>query len=471
MSLRTQLTLLCALAVAAAVVIVSLVAYFATQDRLLSQIDATLHDRVGPVASAEGLPEPGAGGGDGGRGGEQRDPFANTDTFFQVINQSGAVVAAPQNQQLALPVSDRDRAVAGRTSGAYTHDVTVSGVHLRMLTSPGRDGQAVQVARSLADVEASLRGLRWILIVVSAIGVAVAAVAGLLVARRALRPVAHLTAAAEHVAETQELAAAIDVHGTDEVARLGRSFNAMLAALSASREQQQQLARDASHELRTPLTSLRTNIEILARADDMPPGERKELLRHATLELEELTKLVSELVELAADQRVAAHEFVEIRLDELARAVVDRAARRTGARFDVATSPTLIVGNPTLVERAAGNLLDNAAKWSPPGSSIEVTAENGTFSVRDHGPGIDAADLPHVFDRFYRAQSARSKPGSGLGLAIVRQIAEAHGGHAWVERAAGGGTIAGFALPIVEFGSSEPSAESEAEPSPSSSAS
>ena len=261
------------------------------------------------------------------------------------------------------------------------------------------------------------------------------------------------------------LGAAIHVHGSDEVARLGRSFNAMLAALSASREQQQQLARDASHELRTPLTSLRTNIELLARGEDMPAAERRDLLTHATLELEELTKLVSELVELAADQRVAAHEFIDIRLDELARSVVERATRRTGVHFDLDTPPTLVVGNPTLIERAAGNLLDNAAKWNPPGSSIDVTVENGTFSVRDHGPGISKADASHLFDRFFRAESARSKPGSGLGLSIVKQIVEAHGGRAWVEPAPGGGTVAAFALPPVELGSTEPPIAGSAEPS------
>jgi two-component system sensor histidine kinase MprB len=444
MSLRAQLTLLSALSVAAAVVVVSLVAYLAAQDRLRGQIDDALYARARIVEDARGLPRRNAGEPNGGFA--PRDPFGQNDTFFQVIDKSGAVVAEPASQQLHIPVGNDDIAVANRTRDTLLHDITVDGVHLRVITSPGTADEAVQIARSLEEVDASLAGLRDILLIVSGAGIAIAALLGLFVAQRSLRPVARLTAAAEHVAATQDFEASIEVRRNDEIGRLARAFNEMLQALHESRQQQQQLVTDASHELRTPLTSLRTNIEVLARADDLPERERRELLRDVTFELEELTKLLGELVELASDRRTEAQAFEDVRLDELAAAVVERAARRSGLRIELSARPTLVVGNYNLLERAAGNLLDNACKWSPPEVPIEVSVADGRFQVRDHGPGIEQSDRTHVFDRFYRADAARSKPGSGLGLAIVKQIVEAHGGTAWVDAAPGGGTIAGFEL-------------------------
>jgi two-component system sensor histidine kinase MprB len=454
MSLRTQLTLFTALAVAASVILVSAVAYFATQDRLRSQVDDTLRTRSVNVADARDLPrrEPGEQ-----PGGEPTtppaNPLADSDTFFQVINGSGAVIGTPASQTVVLPVNSDDIAIAGGERRSVMRDVHVDGLHLRMITSPGRNGEAVQVARSLDQVDASLSSLRSALLLVGAAGIALSALLGLLVARRSLRPVARLTAAAEHVAATQDLGASIEVQRNDEIGRLATSFNQMLSALQESRQQQRQLVNDASHELRTPLTSLRTNIEVLARSDDLPEPERRELLRDVTSELEELTKLVAELVDLASDKRAAVESFEDIRLDELAAAVVKRAARRSGLRIDLDAAPTLVEGNWDLLERATGNLLDNAAKYGPADAAIEVAVTaDGTFSVRDHGPGIAEVDLPRVFDRFYRAAAARSKPGSGLGLAIVKQIIEAHGGTVTLAAATGGGTLASIHLPAVAVG-------------------
>jgi len=447
MSLRTQLTLLTAVSVALAVVAVSLAAYFAARDRLLGQIDQTLHSRAEAIENGRGLPRPGGGEPEGVP--RPRDPFGQTDTFFQVINISGNVVAAPAGQQGKIPVNDEDIAVAKGTQDAYMHDVTSGDLHLRVLTSPGQSGEAVQIARSLNEVDASLADLRNILFAVSGGGVLLAAIVGLIVARRSLRPVARLTAAAEHVAATQNLEAQIEVHRNDEIGRLASSFNEMLQALHESRLQQRQLVTDASHELRTPLTSLRTNIEVLARGGDMGDAERSELLRDVTFELEELTKVVTELVELASDTRTEAQTHEDVRLDQLAASIVERFARRTGLRIELYARPTLVVGNHGLLERAAGNLIDNACKWSAPGSPVEVTVADGVLSVRDHGPGIADVDRPHVFNRFYRAEAARGKPGSGLGLAIVKQIVEAHHGTVTVEPAPGGGTIATITLPAI----------------------
>jgi two-component system sensor histidine kinase MprB len=454
MSLRTQLTLFTALAVAASVIIVSAVAYFATQDRLRSQFDDTLRTRSVNVADARDLPRREPGDHPQGSGAlRSTDPLADSDTFFQVVDGSGAVIGTPSSQTVQLPVNSDDIAIAGGERRTVIRDVNVDELHLRMITSPGRNGEAVQVARSLDQVDASLSSLRRALLIVGGAGIALAALLGLIVAQRSLRPVARLTAAAEHVAATQDLGASIRVERKDEIGRLATSFNQMLSALQESRQQQRQLVNDASHELRTPLTSLRTNIEVLARSDDLPESERRELLRDVTSELEELTKLVAELVDLASDQRAAVESFEDVRLDELAAAAVKRAARRSGLRIDLDAAPALVEGNWDLLERAAGNLLDNAAKYGPADGAIEVAVTaDGTFSVRDHGPGIAEVDMPHVFDRFYRADTARSKPGSGLGLAIVKQIVEAHRGTVTLAGAPGGGTIAAIHLPAVAVG-------------------
>ena len=464
MSLRTQLTLLTALSVAVAVVAVSIAAYFAARDRLLGSIDQTLHARAIAVEGATGLPRPSIGSEPTGEP-RSRDPFGQSDTFFQVINTSGTVVAAPSNQQGKIPVSAADIAVAQGTHPAYLHDVTSGGQHLRVITSPGQPGEAVQIARSLSEVDRSLGDLRNILFLISGAGVLVAAVVGLIVAQRSLRPVEKLTAAAENVAETQNLAERIEMNRKDEIGRLATSFHAMLQALDESRVQQRQLVSDASHELRTPLTSLRTNIEVLARAGDLGEAERQVLLQDVTFELEELTKVVTELVELASDTRTEAQEHGDVRLDQLAASIVERFARRSSLRIELYAKPTLVVGNYGLLERAAGNLLDNACKWSPPGATIEVTVADGVLTVRDHGPGISEVDRPYVFDRFYRADAARAKPGSGLGLAIVKQIIEAHDGSVKLEPAPGGGTIASITLPAISM-EVEPAHEVSATPPP-----
>jgi two-component system, OmpR family, sensor histidine kinase MprB len=220
----------------------------------------------------------------------------------------------------------------------------------------------------------------------------------------------------------------------------------MLAALERSRDSQRQLIADASHELRTPLTSIRTNVELLGRARGLPESERSEIVAAAGAQLEELTRLVGDLVDLARDGRPAPDEVEEVRLDELVR---ESAARLNGVRFEIDDEPTLVRGSRTRLARAVGNLLDNAAKFSPAGAIVEVRVKGGEVAVRDYGPGIAADDLPHIFDRFYRAPSARGTPGSGLGLAIVRQVAESHHGTAVAEAPEGGGALLRLRFPSV----------------------
>jgi two-component system sensor histidine kinase MprB len=309
-----------------------------------------------------------------------------------------------------------------------------------VLVLPYGQGYAVQLARSLEEVDSALRTIsRW-LIALALVGIGLAAALGLLVARAVLAPVQRLTRAAEDVSQTGDLSQRIDAGGKDELSRLASTFNTMLGALEDSARSQRQLVSDASHELRTPLTSLRTNIEVLARDQALPEGEREQLLRDVTEQLTEMTALVAELMELARGDQAPA-EPEDVRLDLATAGAIERTRRnRPGVTFKSDLEESMVRGVPSTIERAISNLLDNAAKWSPPDGEVEVTVRDGELTVRDHGPGIDSDDLPFVFDRFYRATSARGLPGSGLGLAIVRQVAEAHGGTVTAEAAEGGGT-------------------------------
>jgi two-component system sensor histidine kinase MprB len=306
------------------------------------------------------------------------------------------------------------------------------------------------MAESREALEESLDGLRRSLVLVALLGIGGASLAGTVVARRALRPVGRLTEAAEHVAATQDLEASIAVERQDELGRLAGAFNEMLAALDQSRRQQQQLVTDASHELRTPLTSLRTNIELLQRAEGLPEDERGRIVDDAVEELEELSALVAELVDLATDSRRASEAWEDVRLGAVAERVADRWRRRRPGPIEVSTDGSVASGNPILLERALANLVENAAKWSAEGDTIDMEVVDGRVSVRDRGAGIEAAERSRVFDRFYRSPGSQDRAGSGLGLAIVQQIVEAHGGRVFVEDPAEGpGVVVGFDLPLA----------------------
>jgi two-component system sensor histidine kinase MprB len=311
-----------------------------------------------------------------------------------------------------------------------------------VLTIPlGEEGYALQVARSLEEVDQALTRIGRLLILIAVVGIGLAAALGLAVARAVLAPVQRLTRTAEEVSETRDLSRRIDASGTDELSRLATTFNTMLGALEDSAQAQRRLVSDASHELRTPLTSLRTNIEVLSRDETLPPGDREQLLRDVTEQLAEMTALIAELVELARGDQ-APVEPEDVRLDLVTADAIERTRRnRPGVSFKPDLHESMVRGVPSSIERAISNLLDNAAKWSPPDGEVDVTVRDGELTVRDRGPGIDETDLPYVFDRFYRAPSARGLPGSGLGLAIARQVAEAHGGSVTAERPEGGGTL------------------------------
>jgi two-component system sensor histidine kinase MprB len=440
MSFRARLTLVAAAAVALAVVVASLVVYFVVRGQLIGSIDDGLQARAQVFAQipADAVLR--------GFGPPPEAPFGGAGGYPQLVASNGQT-ARPETGTKPLPVSEGTLDVARGERGEYYSDATVGGYHVRVLTFRYATGYAMQIARPLTEVDRSLSRIRWYLILIAAGGVAVAAGLGLLVSRAALTPVRRLTGATEKVAETGDLSERIDARGEDELSRLAGSFNTMLGALDESRRVQRQLVEDASHELRTPLTSLRTNIEVLASERALPPGERARLLSDVVEQLQEMSLLVGELLELARGEQHAG-EPEEVRLDLVAAEAVERARRnRPGVTFNTELEESVVHGVPATIERAVGNLLDNAAKWSPPEGEVELAVKDGVVVVRDHGPGIEEEDLPHVFERFYRARTARGMPGSGLGLAIVRQVAEAHGGDVALARANGGGTVATLTFP------------------------
>jgi two-component system sensor histidine kinase MprB len=368
--------------------------------------------------------------------------FGDTTGVAQLVTSSGAVLP-PVGIAKQLPIVSAAAAVQTGAKIASLADRNVKGVHLRVLSTRLPGGEVLQVVRPLSEVDRTLRNLSWVLAAITLGGIGLAAGLGLLVARGTLRPVRRLTDTAEHVAATQDLSHRLPAGGNDELDRLGASFNTMLAALESSREAQRQLVADASHELRTPLTSVRTNVELLARAPDLPEAERERIVASVNTQVEELTVLVGDLVDLARPAAAGGdggEDHEDVRLDVVVGDVVDAArAHAPDREFVVNAAECVVRGSRARLHRAVRNLLDNAVKWGPPGAPIEIVVRGGEVLVRDHGPGIADDDLPHVFDRFYRAPSARGLPGSGLGLAIVRQVAEAHGGTVRAELADGGG--------------------------------
>jgi two-component system sensor histidine kinase MprB len=328
--------------------------------------------------------------------------------------------------------------------------VVVDETTYRVVAVQAGPGSALVMVQSMDSIQQTLDRLGLVLAITTLAGMAVAGAAGWAVASNGLRPVRRLTLATEHVARTQELNP-IEVVGRDELARLTMSFNQMLVALDASQAQQRRLVADAGHELRTPLTSLRTNIELLTQANaagrPLSSDQAGEVMRDIRAQVEELTALIGDLVELARDEPLH-HDPEPLDLAEVVEQAIDRVRLRAPSlTFDTALETWWVEGEPRALERAVTNLLDNAAKWSPPEGTVEVSLRAGVVTVRDHGPGIAPEDLPHVFERFYRSPEARTLPGSGLGLSIVRRAAERHGGTVEVESEPGDGATFRMTVP------------------------
>jgi two-component system, OmpR family, sensor histidine kinase MprB len=447
-SLRTRIGVLAALAAALSVVLVSAAAFFTVRANILDALDANLLQRATAAARSD-LVNP-----------QQlasipTEVFGAGDIRLALLLADGRASSA-EGYSSAPPLGTDELQVA-RGNEDYSVRTAVDGrLSYRVVAVQAGPGQALVIAQRLEPTQEVLAKLGIALPVVGGIGVLVATVAGFAVARAGLRPVDRLTSATERIAATGDLHP-IPVDGSDELARLTHSFNEMLQALAASQEQQRRLVADAGHELRTPLTSMRTNLELLASANrpgapTLPESERAEILDDVRAQVTELSTLVGDLVELARDDAPqVVHETLEFN-DVVLRAL-ERARRRAGdVEFVPMLMPWTLVGDSTALERAVLNLLDNAAKWSPPGGVVRVQMRpvddwSIVLEVADAGPGIADEDLPRVFDRFYRADTSRTMPGSGLGLAIVRQVAVRHGGAVWAERAPEGGALLALRLP------------------------
>jgi two-component system, OmpR family, sensor histidine kinase MprB len=461
-SLRKRLTIIAAASVAIAVLLALAIAYMVVRSQLRGNVDNSLRAQAQSVenyglnslhAQVPGIPASAGG----------PAPYAQV--------YSGSLGTAGN---FALPIVRRTRDIAAGHGRAYLSDFQNGDNHLREITFPlNLDGQtvAVQLARPLNGVDSVLSHLRLILLLLFVGGIALAAVLGRMASRRVLRPLGEVAEAARHIEETEDLRSRLHVHDPDdEVGQLTTRFNAMLDRLETSRDAlddsvraQRQLVADASHELRTPVTSLRTNIEVLLAGGELEPEDRRRLLADVVEQSEELSALVNDLIELArGDQPGADHD--EVRLDRVAADSLARARRNApGIAFAADLAPVIVDGVPERLGRAINNLLDNAARHSPPGETVELHVGDDGVRVRDHGEGVVEADLPYVFDRFFRGTNSRGRQGSGLGLAIVRQVTEQHGGTATAANAPDGGAVFTMALPTVTPDLSQAEAEAESE--------
>ncbi len=440
MTFRIRVAILAAAAVAAAALGAAAIMYVVVQDQLNSQLNQTL------VAAAEQSREADGGGGPG-RGGTHMPPFPGAkgsplsgrpDIGAQLIEASGRI-GRVDNQPVSELVTPETLAVANGTRPAYFFDSYVEGSHVRSYVAPFTRGSALQLWRPLDEIDRVLDETRLRLAVVALGAVVLAALLGIIVSQGTLMPVRRLTEVVEEVGRTRDLSRRVAGESPDELGRLAASFNGMLGALEISLRQQRQLVADASHELRTPLTSLRTNLELLARGQPTDPSERQQVLVELVSQMERLSTLVADLIDLARDEE-ATLPIEDVRLDDVvADAITDVRGRYPHVRFDAILEETTVRGIRPRILRAVTNLLDNAGKWSPTGGVVEVSVNGAEVSVRDHGPGVAPEDAPRVFDRFWRAPNARSLPGSGLGLSIVKDVAESHGGSVTLEQPNGGG--------------------------------
>ncbi|MDO8506684.1 MAG: HAMP domain-containing sensor histidine kinase [Candidatus Limnocylindria bacterium] len=448
MSFRLRVTLLATVAVAVAAVAAAILMYFVVQTQLLSQFDNNL------VEAANGVRDP-RGGGPGGRfpGGPQGSVSGRSDVAAQILNSNTGTVARSDAQPVVSLVTPEAVAVASGTKSAYFFDTTLEGSHLRVYVAPAAQrGTAIEVWGPLNPIDNALAETRIRLALVAFGGVLLAAALGTLVARAALSPVKRLTNIVEEVARTRDLSRRVSAHSTDELGRLAASFNMMLGELETSLRSQRQLVADASHELRTPLTSLRTNLELLERGHPTDPAERQQVLGELVGQMERLSTLVSDLIDLARDEQTQL-VIEDVELEDVANdAIAEMGLRYPQVRFQLEGGPSTVRGVRSRILRAVTNLLDNAGKWSPPQAVVEVTVRASEITVRDHGPGISPEDEARVFDRFWRADAARQLPGSGLGLAIVKEVAETHGGRVTLERPVGGGAF--FRLRLGNIASS-----------------
>jgi len=426
-------------------------AYLDTASQLRGSIDSTLLARASVLSSPDDDDDRGRGP-DGGRGpgGNRFAPngcptpgsFAPA-TAGQLVSSTGQVTACIEGAP-TLPFTAADLRL--QASDYRIVDARVDGVRYRVLTRAWPSGGVLQVARSAAETDAVLDRLRLRLGLLVLIATMVAAGLGWVVATWVVRPIMKLRDTAAHIATTLDLSTPVDVRASGEVGSLAASFAAMVGAVERAQEQQRRLVGDAGHEMRTPLTSLRSNVELISRIEELPESDRREVVADVLADVDELSLLLTELVDLASDLAAAEPEEPVV-LGDLARAVAARTFRRAGREVRVEESDVVALSaRPRQIERVIGNLVDNAVKYSPDGAPIEIRVAGPEVTVSDRGPGVPPEDLPRIFDRFYRAVEMRTRPGSGLGLSIVDEIVRSHGGSVFAHNREGGGLTVGFRL-------------------------
>ena len=443
-SLRWRVMLLAMSMVAMVVVLMAVAVYVVISRALYQEVDTQLHNRARLLIESGSLAA---------NPGKAIEGTAYSDVNAMLVIPGRSIYTANQEgQTLPLGAPEKDVIQGELQLSLRTADYQrVLAVHLS-------NGSSLLISKSMEPTSKVLKGLVTVLLIVGGLGMAVAAIAGGTVARTGLRPVARLTQAAERVARTDDLRP-IPVHGSDELARLTQAFNMMLRALAESRERQTRLVTDAGHELRTPLTSLRTNVELLMAsmtpgAPRLPDEEMAGLRTDVIAQIEELSTLVGDLVDLTRDdQGVSVHEPVDM-AEVVERSLERVRRRRNDIDFDVTVSGWQVYGDGAGLSRAVLNLLDNAAKWSPPNGRVslrlrQIDPVNAELVVADLGPGIPPEERSLVFERFYRSMSARAMPGSGLGLAIVKQVVLKHGGTLRIEATVPGGVPPGTSIHVV----------------------
>ena len=444
MGLRWKIALSLALVAMIATFTVGLIGYRTTSARLVDEVDRSITQATGQMI---------------GRAVDGRITMPTRSLLevyaVRVLDDDGLSVASsfPDDAEIAGGALD----VVGAPRSIDRETLDVGDESLRVHTIGLANG-ALQVGRSLDEVDSVLSDLRQrTLLLVVLVSIA-AAFVGWLIAGTVAAPIRRLTGAAEDVGSSGRLDVEVPGTGTDEVGRLGSAFRNMLSALAVSRAEQHRLVQDAGHELRTPLTSLKTNLSVLRRHPEMSAEMRDGVLDDLDAEVGELTELVNELVAVASGE-LDEQPNERIELPALAEEVAERVGRRRSRDIvvDIRSRAAVDAPRPTL-DRAITNLVDNACKFDTTGGPIEVVVDGGSLTVLDRGPGIEHGDEQRIFDRFHRSESARSLPGSGLGLSIVRDVVTRAGGTVSAARRDGGGAAIGFTLPVSpDWMSSPPS--------------
>lgn len=447
MTIRRRITVATAVAVGVTVVVVTLGSFVAARQQVLDPIDESLLARASIIERAPERDFPANLFRAGGRVGALLSPSRAGEfdaVYYQIILPSGSTINVGTDA-LQLPVPKPEEIGVGV---AELRSVWVDDVHLRVAAVVRGTGAVAQVARPLTEADQTLRRFSGMLLVGGIAGIGLAVALGALVSRTAVRPIESLEESVGAISASRRLGDRLATDGDDEVASLARAFNRLLEQLEESKAQQVRLVRDAGHELRTPLTALRTNLEVLQR-HEVGEEERVAMIAAANAEVEELSSLVVEIVDLATEGREQG-PVARVALGDVVGSTIERFRRRTERPIDLTSDDSTVMGRQDALERAVVNLLANAETWSPEGGTIAVVVEGGTVTVLDEGPGFDAGDLPHVFERFYRSDRARTNPGSGLGLSIVEQVVIDHGGSVFAANRTGrDGAEVGFSIPLA----------------------